>query len=72
MTNNELYLELVTELTKKTAQPKIISQLCKQLSIPFDGDIVELMTYMLGSGIMTKKIKTTKKNKKTNYDYSFE
>lgn len=69
MTNNELCLELVSELTKKNVQSKKVQQLCQRLKIPFNGDMVELMTYMLGSGLISKNSKATK-TKKTNHDFS--
>ena len=54
MTTNELCLELVAELTKKNVQSKKVQQLCQKLKIPFNGDVVELMTFMLGSGMLSK------------------
>lgn len=69
MTNNELCLELVSELTKKNVQSKKVQQLCQRLKIPFNGDMVELMTYMLGSGLISNNTKATKA-KKTNHDIS--
>ena len=66
MTTNELCLELVAELTKKNVQSKKVQQLCQKLKIPFNGDVVELMTYMLGSGMIQKNTKTQSKPKKNN------
>lgn len=72
MTTNELCLELVAELTKKNVQFKKVEQLCQKLKIPFNGDVVELMTFMLGSGIIQKNTSISKtaqtKTKKTNHD----
>lgn len=67
MTNNELCLELVAELTKKNVQSKKVQQLCERLKIPYNGDQVELMTYMLGSGMISNN-KAHSKTKKTNHD----
>lgn len=69
MTNNELCLELVSELTKKNVQSKKVQQLCQRLKIPFNGDVVELMTFMLASGMISKNSsKSINKAKKTNHD----
>ncbi len=68
MTTNELCLELVAELTKKNVQSKKVQQLCQKLKIPFNGDVVELMTYMLGSGMIQKNTKAPNKTKKTTHD----
>lgn len=68
MTNNELCLELVAELTKKNVQSKKVQQLCQRLKIPFNGDVVELMTFMLGSGMISHTAKEHSKTKKTNHD----
>ena len=68
MTTNELCLELVAELTKKNVQSKKVQQLCQKLKIPFNGDVVELMTYMLGSGMISKNVVVQSKTKKTNHD----
>lgn len=68
MTTNELCLELVAELTKKNVQSKKVQQLCQKLKIPFNGDVVELMTYMLGSGMIQKNTKAQNKQKKTTHD----
>lgn len=73
MSNSELFLQLTSELTKKNVQTKRIQQLCQQLKIPFNGDVVELMTFMLGSGIIPKNLKArrqanTRQTKKTNND----
>jgi hypothetical protein len=54
MSKSELILELVTELTKKNVHSKKIQQLCQKLKIPYNGDVVELMTYMLGAGLIRK------------------
>lgn len=67
MTNNELCLELVAELTKKNVQSKKVQQLCERLKIPYNGDQVELMTFMLGSGMISNS-KAHTKTKKTNHD----
>lgn len=71
MTTNELCLELVAELTKTNVQLKKVHQLCQKLKIPFNGDIVELMTFMLGSGMISKNTKAQSKTKKTNHDINF-
>lgn len=68
MTNNELCLELVAELTKKNVQSKKVQQLCQRLNIPYNGDVVELMTFMLGSGMISNTTKAHTKTKKTNHD----
>jgi hypothetical protein len=72
MTTNELCLELVAELTKKNVQSKKVQQLCQKLKIPFNGDVVELMTFMLGSGMISKHTSMNtvaqSKAKKTNHD----
>lgn len=68
MTTNELCLELVAELTKKNVQSKKVQQLCQKLKIPFNGDVVELMTFMLGSGMISKSMAAQSKAKKTNHD----
>ncbi|MES2802321.1 MAG: hypothetical protein V4654_07510 [Bdellovibrionota bacterium] len=68
MTNNELCLELVAELTKKNIQSKKVQQLCQRLKIPYNGDVVELMTFMLGSGMISKNLKEQTTTKKTNHD----
>lgn len=68
MTTNELCLELVTELTKKNVNSKKIQQMCLKLKIPFNGDVVELMTYMLGSGMIQKNTKGQNKQKKITHD----
>jgi len=70
MTTNELCLELVAELTKKNVQSKKVQQLCQKLKIPFNGDVVELMTFMLGSGMISKNVISQSKTKKTNHDIS--
>lgn len=64
-----MFLELMTELTKKNSQSKKIYNLCDQLSIPFNGDTVELMTYVLGSEVIQKNLlkqKNSKTKKKNN------
>ncbi|MFN3696000.1 MAG: hypothetical protein ACK4VO_01055 [Pseudobdellovibrio sp.] len=61
--------ELMTELTKKNSQTKNIRHLCNQLGIPFNGDIIELMTYVLGSDLIQKPdLKTQTKIKKKNHE----
>lgn len=68
MTNNDLYLELAAELMKKNVQSKKVHELCQRLKIPYNGDDVELMTYLLGSGMISKQAKSAQKTKKTNHD----
>lgn len=68
MSKNELLLELISELTKKNVQLKKIQPLCQRLKIPFNGDVVELMTLMLGSGMISQNLKTQSKTKKTSHD----
>lgn len=63
MSNHEIVFELVSELTKKNAQTKKIQNLCQQLKIPFNGDLVELMTLVLGSGLISKGNKQNKEAK---------
>ena len=55
-----MFLELMTELTKKNSQSKKINHLCEKLNIPFNGDTVELMTFVLGSEVIQKNLLTKK------------
>lgn len=67
---NVILHELLTELTKKNSQPKTIRKLCEQLNIPFNGDTIELMTYVLGSHLIqapSVKTQTKKKNHEINH-----
>jgi len=66
---NVILHELLTELTKKNSQPKTIRKLCEQLNIPFNGDTIELMTYVLGSHlIQAPSVKTQTQTKKKNHE----
>lgn len=56
----------MSELTKKNTQSKKIQQLCAQLNIPFNGDLVELMTFVLGSGVISQNLKNNTQTKKKN------
>jgi len=67
-----MFLELMTELTKKNSQSKKINHLCEKLNIPFNGDTVELMTFVLGSEVIQKNLLKQKnlKMKKKNHEVS--
>jgi hypothetical protein len=69
MPKKELFLELMSELTKKNCQSKKIKQLCDLINMPFNGDILELMTYILGSDCISRQAFQQKTQaKKTSHD----
>ncbi len=73
MKNQDDLMNLMNELIKNKPQTTKIQDLCQRLSIPYSGDQVELMSFILDSTHrMTKvnPIKMKKTAKKLNHETS--
>lgn len=66
MKNSPDYLDLMTELSQKKVNIKKITLLCQKLKIPFSGDIIDLMTYVLASNLSAKYKKPVVTAKQTS------
>ncbi len=61
--NLDVIKELVDELSQKNVSNAKVKQLCTHLKIPFNGDILELMTFLLGSEMLKGHLAQQKKDK---------
>ncbi len=72
MSKNETLLKLTNELSKKNGSSQKINQWCQELEIPYNGNQIDLMTYILGSNILNNISKdiVTKNQKKNDFPIS--
>ena len=68
MKNQDDLMNLMNELIKNKPQTTKIQDLCQRLSIPYSGDQVELMSFILDSTHRMSKFKKTAK--KLNHETS--